>query len=136
MAGKYFWQKLADDSVCSLRVKNFIEISLSRTISEINVFLHFMQKFKMATKRGMKMNFWQTVADDSVNTLQVKNFVEITLSLTISEINAFLHFKQKFKMAAKNGGKTIFGKKLQINLHIPCGSKISSKSPYLLRFSR
>ena len=93
-----------------------------------------MQKFKMAAKKGMKMNFWQTVTDDSVNTLQDKNFVEITLSLTISEKNAFLHFTQKFKMGAKNGGKTIFGKKLQINLHIPNGSIILSKSPYLLRF--
>ena len=47
---------------------------------------------------------------DSAYTLGVEHFVKITLSCTISEINAFLCFTQKFKMAAKNGGKTIFGK--------------------------
>ena len=40
----------------------------------------------------------------------VKKFTEIALSHTVSKINAFLHFTQKFKMAAKNGGKTIFEK--------------------------
>ena len=29
------------------------------------------------------------------------------------EINMFLHLTQKFKMAAKNGGKAIFGKSRQ-----------------------
>ena len=42
-----------------------------------------------------------------------------------------LCFMQKFKMATKSGGKTIFGKNRQYTLQIPCGSKISSKS---LRF--
>ena len=51
----------------------------------------------------------------------LKNFVKITLSRTISEINAFLCFTQKFKMAAKNGGKTIFGKKWPMTLHTPAG---------------
>ena len=41
----------------------------------------------------------------------VKNFVEIALSHTVSEINAFFFcFTQKFKMATQNDGKTIFGK--------------------------
>ena len=35
----------------------------------------------------------------------------IVLSHTISDINVFLHFMQKFKMAAKNGGTTIIGKR-------------------------
>ena len=69
-----FWQKV--DSVYTLRVKNFVEIALCHTISEINIFLHFTQKFKMAAKSGGK----------SPNTLRVKNFVEIALSRTVSEI--------------------------------------------------
>ena len=32
-------------------------MDLSRTISEINALMHFMQKFKMATKRGGKAIF-------------------------------------------------------------------------------
>ena len=45
---------------------------------------------------------------DSADTLQVRNFVEIALSRSISEINMFLRFTQKFKMATKSGGKKSF----------------------------
>ena len=47
---------------------------------------------------------------DSADTLQIKNFVKIDLSHSISEINAFLRLRQKCKMAAKSDGKMIFGK--------------------------
>ena len=65
---------------------------------------------------------------DSADTLRVKNFVEIALSRSVSEINTFLYFTQKFKTAAKCVGKTIVEKSQQYTLQIPCGSKISSKS--------
>ena len=48
--------------------------------------------------------------------LRVQNLVEIALSHTISEMNALLHFTQKFKMAAKSGGKVIFVKSHQYTL--------------------
>ena len=63
-------------------------------------------------------------------TLWVKDFIEIALPRTVSEIHVFLHFT----MATKNGVKTIFGKQLQMTLLIPCGSKILSKSLYLAPF--
>ena len=63
-------------------------------------------------------------------------FVEIALSCTVIEVTTFLPFAQKFKMAIKNGGKTIFGKICQQTLRRVCGSKISSKSLYLTRLSR
>ena len=44
----------------------------------------------------------------SAEILWVKNFVEIALSRSVSKINMFLHFTQKFKMAAKIGEETIF----------------------------
>ena len=37
----------------------------------------------------------------------VKNFIENALSRSVSKINAILCFTQKFKMAAKSGGKMI-----------------------------
>ena len=40
-----------------------------------------------------------------------ENFVKIALSHTFSEINAFLHFTQNFKMPTKCGGKMILAKK-------------------------
>ena len=60
-----------------------------------------------------------------------QKFVEIVLSPTVSEINVFLRFTQKFKMATKNGGKMIFEKSSQLTLQIPWGSKISLKSLYI-----
>ena len=105
-----FWEKSKVDSADNLRVKNFVEIALSRSISKINGFLRFTQKFKMATKSGRKTIFVKKTPVDSADTLWIKNFVEIALSHSISKINTFFCFTQKFKMAAKSGGKTIFAK--------------------------
>ena len=42
-----FWQKMADDSADSLGVNNLVKITLSGTISEINVFyVEFQDKLK------------------------------------------------------------------------------------------
>ena len=61
-------------------------------------------------------NFWPNMADKSACSLWAKNFIEITLFRTVSEINVCLSFMQKFKMTAKNGRKTFFGKKCQITV--------------------
>ena len=63
--------------------------------------------------KWQRNDFWEKSPVDSADTLRVKNFVEIAPSHTVSEINTFLHFMQKFKMATKNGGKTILGKSHQ-----------------------
>ena len=52
-------------------------------------------------------DFWEKSLVYSADTLWVKNFIEIAVSRSVSEINAFLHFTQKFKMAAKSSRKTI-----------------------------
>ena len=56
------------------QAKNFVKITLSHTISEINAFLRFTQKFKMATKNWWENNFWQKVPDDSVHTPEGQKF--------------------------------------------------------------
>ena len=85
------------------------------------MFLRFTQKFKMPTnyENGAKNYFWEKSPVDSADTLGVKTFDEIVLSRTVSEINAFMCFTQKFKMAAKNGGKMIYGKCHQFTLLTP-----------------
>ena len=99
------------DSGDTLAIKNFNEIALSHIVSEINAFLHFTQKFKMATKNGGKMIFGKIhQLTLLIPCLGVKNFDQIAVSHTVSQINAFLRFTQKFRMVAKNGRKTIFGK--------------------------
>ena len=44
----------------------------------------------MAAKKRNENNFWEKSPDDSADTPNVKNFVEITQFCTVSEINAFL----------------------------------------------
>ena len=118
-----FWEKSPADSADNLQVKNLLEIALSRSISEINGFLRFTQKFKMATKSVGENNFCEKTPVDSADTLQKKNFIKIALSRSVSEINAFLRLTQKFKMAAKSGWKTIFCKKS------PCRYPVGQKFP-------
>ena len=76
------------------------------------------------------------------DTLKIKNFVEIALCSTVFEILAFLCFAifaQKFEnskwppfLARQNFFENWHG----YSAEIPSGSKISSKSLYLARFSR
>ena len=106
-----FWGKMTVDSADTWWVKNFVEIALSRTIFEINAFLRFTQKFKMAAKNGGKTIFSEKSPVHSANTLQFKNFIEIALSHTVIKINTFFHYTQTFNMAIKNIGKTILGKR-------------------------
>ena len=81
--------------------------------SEINAFLLFTQK--LAPKSGRKTILGENrLPDHSADTLRVKNIAKIALSHTISE-----KFKQKFKIAAKNGEEMIFGKSGQFTVQIP-----------------
>ena len=99
----------------------------------VNVFLHLMQKFKMAVQICGKTVFGKN-RQMTFRLPRRSKFVKISQSLTPSMKNVFLHCTRKFKMAAKNGGKTIFGENGQITLQIPRGSKISPKSLYLALF--
>ena len=45
-----FFQNGEDHPAYTPRAKNFIKITLSHTVSKINVFLHFIQNLKMAAK--------------------------------------------------------------------------------------
>ena len=82
MVGKQFSAEL-QLTLCTLWGSQI----LSNFISEINTILHFTQKFKMAAKSGGKTLFFKKSPVDSAYTLLVKNFVEITLSRSVSKIN-------------------------------------------------
>ena len=53
---------------------------------------------------------------------------------SVSEINTFLHFTQKFKMAAKSGGKKIFEKIASRLCRYPMGKKFCQNRSISLRF--
>ena len=57
-----FCKKSPVDFADTLWVKNFVEIALSRSVSEKNVFLRLTQKFKMAAKNGGGKQFLRIVA--------------------------------------------------------------------------
>ena len=72
-----------------LGVKNFVEMAVSRTVSEINA---FYAEIQYGRQKWWENHFLQKVADNSTHTLRVKNFVQVALSHTVSEINRFMHF--------------------------------------------
>ena len=79
----------------------------------------FYTEIQDGCQNGGKTIFGKNCQSTLGDTPTIKNFNEITLSGIVSEINAVLHFTQKFKMATKNGGKTIFGKNHKLP-PIPC----------------
>ena len=59
-----------------VRVKIFVKVALSCSVSEINAFLCLTQKFKMAGKSGGKTFFGEIMQVDSADTLWVKYFLK------------------------------------------------------------
>ena len=91
------------DFADTLWIKNFIVIALSHSVFQINGI--FNAEIHDGCEKWQENDFLEKSEVDSSATLWVTNFVEITLSRSISEIS-----RQKFKMATKSGGKTIFPK--------------------------
>ena len=53
-----------------------------------------MQKFKMAGKKWRENDLGEKLQVHSADTLQIKNFVQIALSGTVSEILKIFHFQR------------------------------------------
>ena len=82
-------------------------------------------------KSGEKVIVCKMSPVHSADTLQVQNFVEITLSRTVSEINALY---TEIQDGCQKWRESDFYEKLPVQ--IPCGYKILSKSLYLTSFPR
>ena len=107
--GRHFWKSFSKvsvvDSLDTLGVENFDEIVLSLTVKEIAYILRFcilakIQKFKMV---AIFENLWKVGSPYFSDTLGVKIFDEIALSLTVKEIAYILRFcifGENSKMAA------------------------------------
>ena len=90
-------------------------MAVSHTVSKINTFLHFTQKFKWLSN-----HFWQKVADNSTHTLRVKNFVEITLSCTY----IFCYLATNEKIAITH---LLYAMELQTMYHLMAKVKIAEQ---------
>ena len=98
----------------TLWVENFDEITLSRTVKEIEAnlcfaFLAKIQKFKMATIFGEGKILGKLQRLHSLDILWVENFDEITLSRTVKEIEANLCFAIFGKNSKIQNGRHFWG---------------------------
>ena len=120
-----FCKKSSVNSADTLRVKNFIEIALSHSVIEINVFLHLMQKFQMATKSGRKTIFAKKSPVNSADTLRVYR------DRRVFALDAEIHDgRQKWR-------ENDFFKKVASRLcGYPVGQKLRRKSLKLAQFPR
>ena len=108
-------------------------MNILKTVRDRGISSEFLthRVYKSILCKGEKFQFSPVLA-------AILDFVEIVLSSTVFEIQAFLCFA----IFAKNskwppfGRDNFFLKIVMATLQIPCGSKISSKSLYLARFSR
>ena len=107
--GKRFLGKVAS-RVCIYPVGQ--KFHRSRSISlrfRVKWVFAFNAEIQGGRQKWWKNDFCEKPPVDSADTLKVKNFVEIALPRSISEINAFLRFTQKFKMVTKSGEEKSFG---------------------------
>ena len=94
MAGKQFLRKVAsrlcrypvDQKFCRNR-------SIWLRFRDKHVFA-FYAEIQDGCQKWRENNFWEKSPVDSADTLRVKNFVEIALSHSVSEINVFLRFQR------------------------------------------
>ena len=103
MAGKQFLGKVVSRvSKYPAGQKFHQNRSISLRFRDKHVFV-FNAKIQDGCQKWQENDFWEKSPVHSADTLRVKNFFEITLSRSVSEINALLRFTQKFKMATKSG---------------------------------
>ena len=75
-----FGEKSPADSADTLGVKNFVKITLFRTVSERkNVFFTFYAEIQDGHQNWRENNFWDNSPVDYEDMVGIKNFVEIAL---------------------------------------------------------
>ena len=72
--------------------------------------LHLNTEIQDGRQKWQENVFWRKLSRRLCrHPVGQKVLVEIALFQSVSEINTFLRFTSKFKMATKSGGKIIFG---------------------------
>ena len=113
VAGKLFWQKL-DSKLCRYPVgQKFCRNRSSLLSFQDKYVFAFYTEIQDGRQKWLGNDFGENLPVDSEDTLRVKNLIKIALACTVSEMNAFWRFMQKFKLAAKSGWETILAKTCQ-----------------------
>ena len=123
------------DSCTTLWFKDLLEIALCLTVFEILTLFHFPQKSKMAAESGEKLNFPPLHRRLLYHPVGQKFARNHSISYGFRDIDSF-PFSAKIQDGRRKWRKLKFFPFAQDTLIPPCGSKIRSKSLYLLRFSR
>ena len=119
-------------SCTTLWVKNSLEIALSVTVFEIFTLFHFPQKSKIAAKNQNFTPLYRTLLYYPVGQKFARNR---SISYGFQDIHTF-SFSAKIQDGRQKWRKSKFFAFAQDTLVLPYGSKLCSKSHYLLRFSR
>ena len=123
------------DSCSTLRIKNSLEIALSLTVFEILTLFHFPRKSKMAARSGENWNFPPLHRRLWYHPVGQKFARNRSISYGFRDIDTF-SFSAKMQDGRGKWRKLKVFPFAQDTLVPSCGSKIRSKSLYLLRFSR
>ena len=130
---KQFWEK----GLMALQITSGQKFNQNHSILHCfpdKYIFAFYTEFQGDHQKWQENVFGKKLPDDSVDSLGVKNFMEIAVSCTILEITVLLHLHRNSKMTAKSCGKKLFGIKWQMTIQSLCGSTILSKSLYLTPF--
>ena len=119
----------------TLWVKNSLKIALSRKVFEIFTLFHFPLKSKMAAKSGENLNFPPLHRILLYYPAGQKFARNRSISYGYHDSHTF-SFSAKIQDGRQNWRKLKFFPKAQDTPKLPCGSKIRSKSLYLLPFTR
>ena len=141
--GRRKWRKLkfpplplcTGDSCATLWIKDSLEIALCLTVFEISTLFHFPQKSKMAAESGENLNFPPLHRRLLYHPVDQKYTRNRSIFYGFRDIDNF-PFSAKIQDGRRKWRKLKFFPFAQDTLIPPCGSKIRSKSLYLLRFSR
>ena len=139
--GRQKWRKLNFFPLCigyscttlpvKIRLKTIYLLRFSR-YSHIFIF----RKNPRWPPKVAKIEFFPLCIGYSCTALRVKNSLEIALSLTVFEIFTLFRFPAKIQNGRQKWRKLKFFPLCIRSSCTTCGSKIRSKSLYLLRFSR
>ena len=113
-----------------VQVRNFVEITLSLMVSQINVFCVSCRNSRWPPKNSREIDFCKMSTVDCADTLEVQNFVKIALSLTVSQINA------EIQDSCQKWRESNFLRKVASRLCIYPGGQKVSKINALLHFTQ
>ena len=97
-------------------------------------FFFFFTEIQDGHQKWQENDFWGNLPVESADTLWVKNFIEIALPHTVSEINVFCIYRRNLRWLPKIAGKSFLRKVVGTFCRYPVGQKICRNRSISHRF--